>query len=278
MSTPTDSVVGKRRAPRGEASPDPEEAGRPAPRLLCTNDDGVHARGLELLAQVAGRVGRVHLVAPDRQQSASSHSLTLHRPLRVTRTATDRFVVDGTPTDCVMLAVNMLLEERPDFVLSGVNHGPNMGEDVLYSGTVAAAMEGTILGIPSAAISFAGEDDRLLEGYGPLLEQLLARIVAQDFPEETFFNVNLPDRPAEEVEGIRLTSLGRRVYSDSLTRSRDPRGREYYWIGGGETHWSGREDSDYRAVRAGYVSVTPLHLDLTDFRLMDELAAWSLDG
>lgn len=245
-------------------------------RLLCTNDDGIHARGLELLARAARELGEVEVVAPDRQQSASSHSLTLHRPLRVTRVDDDAFTVDGTPTDCVLLAVNQLLERPPDFVLSGVNHGPNMGEDVLYSGTVAAAMEATILGIPSVAISFVGSDLDDLEGYEPLLRDLLGRLLARDFPEETFFNVNLPDAPADEVGGIRVTSLGRRVYSDSLTRSRDPAGREYYWIGGGESHWKGREDSDFRAIRAGCVSVTPLHLDLTNFGLLEEVRSWPL--
>lgn len=248
------------------------------PRFLVTNDDGIHARGLSLLAESARALGETVVVAPDRQQSASSHALTMHRPLRATRVGEDRYVVDGTPTDCVLLAVNDLLDSPPDFVLSGVNHGANMGEDVLYSGTVAAAMEGTILGIPSMAISFVGQRDDNLEGYGvhlrPLLRSLLRR---EGFPEETFFNVNLPDVPADRVEGVRVTALGRRVYSDSLTQSRDPHGREYYWVGGGKSHWSGREDSDFRAVEAGYVSVTPLHLDLTNFELMERVRSWTLE-
>ena len=245
-------------------------------RLLCTNDDGVHAEGLEVLTRAARQLGHVEVVAPDRQQSATSHSLTLHRPLRVTRVDADRHTVDGTPTDCVLLAVNQILEERPDFVLSGVNHGPNMGEDVLYSGTVAAAMEATILGIPSVAVSFVGADAEELAPYEPLLVGLLGQLLDRQFPDETFFNINLPNVEAAAVREIRITSLGRRVYSDSLTRSRDPAGREYYWIGGGESHWTGREDSDFRAVRAGCISVTPLHLDLTNFRLMEEVRSWPL--
>lgn len=246
-------------------------------RLLCTNDDGVYADGLEVLAAAAAAHGQVHIVAPDRQQSASSHSLTLHRPLRVTRLDERRHTVDGTPTDCVLIAVNELLDARPDFVLSGVNHGPNMGEDVLYSGTVAAAMEATILGVPAVAVSFAGDDPDRIATYGPLLEELIGSLLRRpDFPTETFFNVNLPDRPVDEVEGIRVTALGRRVYSDSLTRSTDPRGAEYLWIGGGRSHWRGREDSDFRAVEAGLVSVTPLHLDLTNFELMEEVRSWRL--
>ena len=246
-------------------------------RLLCTNDDGIHARGLQVLCEAAAGLGRVDVVAPDRQQSASSHSLTLHRPLRSTEVEPGRHTIDGTPTDCVLVAVNLLLEERPDFVLSGINHGPNMGEDVLYSGTVAAAMEGTILGIPAVALSYTGGDPERLPGYRDhvrrLLESLLLR---EDLPDETFFNVNIPDIPPDDVKGISVTTLGRRVYADTLTRRLDPRGREYYWIGSGESRWTGREDSDFRAVRAGYISVTPLHLDLTDFELLTEVRSWSL--
>lgn len=254
-----------------------EEDEEPRPvRLLCTNDDGIYAGGLKVLTQAARQIGDVSIVAPDRQQSASSHSLTLHRPLRATQVDVSTYTIDGTPTDCVLVAVNMLLEQPPDFVLSGVNHGPNMGEDVLYSGTVAAAMEGTILGIPAVAISFVGESEERLDDYEPVVREILHLLIRRErFPEETFFNVNIPDVPAGEIRGIQVTSLGRRVYADSLTRRLDPRGREYFWIGGGESRWTGREDSDFRAVRAGYVSVTPLHLDLTNFHLMREVRSWT---
>ena len=246
-------------------------------RILCTNDDGIHAPGLALLADVASGLGDVTVVAPDRQQSATSHSLTLHRPLRVTEVEPDRHVIDGTPTDCVLIAVNQILEARPDFVLSGVNHGPNMGEDVLYSGTVAAAMEGTILGIPAMAISWVGEGIGDLGSYAPPLRIMLESILARAaFPAETFLNVNIPDLPIEDIRGTRVTTLGRRVYSDSLIRREDPAGREYFWIGGGVSSWSGTEDSDFRAVEAGYISVTPLHLDLTNHKLIQELRSWSL--
>ena len=246
-------------------------------RILCTNDDGIHAPGLGLLADVAAGLGTVTVVAPDRQQSATSHSLTLHRPLRVTEIQPDRHVIDGTPTDCVLIAVNQILDDRPDFVLSGVNHGPNMGEDVLYSGTVAAAMEGTILGIPAIAISWVGEGLGDLRSYAPPLRFMLEKILGRDdFPAETFFNVNIPDLPADDIRGTRMTTLGRRVYSDSLIRREDPAGREYFWIGGGVSSWSGSEESDFRAVEAGYISITPLHLDLTNHRLIEELRSWSL--
>lgn len=261
-----------------ESSGSTEEGGGSRTRILVTNDDGIHATGIEVLTAVATRLGDVRVVAPDRQQSASSHSLTLHRPLRVTEVGSGKHVVDGTPTDCVLLAVNRLLEASPEFVVSGVNHGPNMGEDVLYSGTVAAAMEGTILGIPSIAVSFVGSEYAHLERWEAFLTGLIGGLIDRDdFPDETFFNINLPDRDPAEVRGVRVTSLGRRVYSDSLSRAEDPHGRDYYWIGGGESHWSGGEDSDFRAVRAGYASVTPLHLDLTNHRLLEEVRSWHLE-
>jgi 5'-nucleotidase len=245
------------------------------PILLCTNDDGIHASGLALLAQAAAGHGQVHVVAPDRQQSASSHALTLHRPLRLTHVDERRHTVDGTPTDCVLIAIKDLLDPPPAFVLSGVNHGANMGEDILYSGTVAAAMEATILGIPAAAISYVGYDGAHLSTYGPLVSELIGSILARDsFPAGTLLNINLPDIPACETRGVEITTLGQRVYHDSVTRHLDPRGREYLWIGGGRSEWRGSDDSDFRAVRAGYVSITPLHLDLTDFSLIEDVKSW----
>ena len=260
-----------------------QEAGARPPassrRILCTNDDGVHAAGLKVLVDVASRLGEVIVVAPDREQSATSHSLTVHRPLRATQTPQGYYVIDGTPTDCVLIAVNQLLGPVPDFVLSGVNHGPNMGEDVLYSGTVAAAMEGTILGIPSIAVSYSSRASEGIPPYASILTELIDVLIGRpDFPPETFFNINLPDVPADEVKGVRVTTLGRRVYSDSLTRREDPSGREYFWIGGGVSSWSGRDDSDFRAVQADYVSITPLHLDLTNYRLVNEVRSWMPAG
>ncbi|MEY2733069.1 MAG: 5-nucleotidase SurE, partial [Gemmatimonadota bacterium] len=199
-------------------------------RILCSNDDGILARGLDVLERAARPLGEVWVVAPDREQSATSHALTLHHPLRPVQLGDRRWQIDGTPTDCVMVAVEGLMPERPDFVLSGVNHGPNMGEDVLYSGTVAAAMEGLALGIPSIAVSFAGRvlrgDDHLLEDQVEVLTRLLAHLTALPaFPADTLLNVNLPRVPAGEVKGVRLTRLGRRVFSDSLTKMKDPWGR-----------------------------------------------------
>ncbi|MDQ6827821.1 MAG: 5'/3'-nucleotidase SurE [Gemmatimonadota bacterium] len=248
-------------------------------RLLCTNDDGILAHGLECLVRAAQPLGEVTVVAPDREQSATSHSLTLHHPIRPVKRGENRFQVDGTPTDCVMVAVEALMPERPDFVLSGINHGQNMGEDVLYSGTVAAAMEGLSLGIPGIAVSFAGGDLRadpeMLTAQVEVLSKILRHLVElPNLPRDTLFNVNLPPLPGSDIKGVRLTTLGRRVYSDSLAKMKDPWGREIFWIGGGSASWSGREDSDFRAVRDGYVSITPLHLDLTNYALLESAKSW----
>ncbi len=244
--------------------------------ILCTNDDGHMAPGLSVLRGCARRLGSVQVVAPDREQSATSHSLTLHHPLRARTSPGGAFVVDGTPTDCVILALNALLEKRPDVCLSGVNHGPNMGEDVLYSGTVAAAMEATVLGIPSVAVSYAGRDMREGLGWSEPLSELLGKMLAKPFPSDTLFNVNLPPIPPNEAKGVRITTLGRRRYSDSLLRGRDPMGKRYYWIGAAVPTWSGSADSDFRTVEEGYISVTPLHLDLTNHRLLEEVREWKL--
>ena len=250
-------------------------------RFLITNDDGILAHGIECLCEAAQPLGDVFVVAPDREQSATSHSLTLHHPLRPVQRAERRWQVDGTPTDCVMLAVEALMDGRPDFILSGVNHGQNMGEDVLYSGTVAAAMEGLSLGVPSIAVSFAGSvlrADALLETQVDLLTTLLRRLTSLPaLPRDTLLNVNLPPIAAEDVKGFRLTRLGRRVFSDSITRMKDPWGREILWIGGGSVEWSGPDDSDFRAVHDGYVSVTPLHLDLTHRAVLDTATDWWQD-
>jgi 5'-nucleotidase len=247
-------------------------------RILLSNDDGILATGLSILERACAPLGDLHVVAPDREQSATSHSLTLHHPLRPVQLGDRRWQVDGTPTDCVLLACNALMPDRPDFVVSGINHGPNMGEDVLYSGTVAAAMEGLALGIPSIAVSFAGrvlQRDALLEGQVELLRGLLHRLMTlRVFPRDTLLNVNLPAIPAGDVKGVRLTRLGRRVFSDSIARMQDPWGREILWIGGGSVEWSGPEDSDFRAVHDGYISVTPLHLDLTHRDILDTAKDW----
>ncbi len=247
-------------------------------RFLCSNDDGILAYGLECLVRAAKQIGDVTVVAPDREQSATSHSLTLHHPLRAIQRGENRYQVDGTPTDCVMLAIEMLMPEKPDFVLSGINHGQNMGEDVLYSGTVAAAMEGLALGIRSIALSYAGRDffadTSRLEELVQILVPLLRHITGLDLPADTLLNVNIPPVPAAQIKGVKLTRLGRRVYSNSIRPMQDPWGRPIYWIGGGEVTWAGDDRSDFQAIRDGYVSVTPLHLDLTHHARFDEAEVW----
>ncbi|HET9294986.1 MAG TPA: 5'/3'-nucleotidase SurE [Gemmatimonadales bacterium] len=246
--------------------------------ILISNDDGILAPGISLLADACRTIGTVTVVAPDREQSGTSHSLTLHRPIRAALRPDGAYQVDGTPTDCVLLAINALLPEKPAFVFSGVNHGPNMGEDVLYSGTVAAAMEAVSLGVPGVAISFAGGDPAVMASYGSVLPRLVSKIVAvKDFPSDTILNINLPNLIAPEVKGIRVTRLGSRFFSESLTRMKDPWGREIFWIGGGTITWTGGEDSDHRAVAEGYISITPLHMDLTDFPRLDTVTGWRLE-
>ncbi len=229
-------------------------------KILVSNDDGILARGLGVLGEVCAAVGQVTVVAPDREQSGTSHSLTLHRPLRATRRPDGAYQVDGTPTDCVLLALGKLMPEQPDFVISGINHGSNMGEDVLYSGTVAAAFE---------------SDLGLLETHRPELERLLKRLAqVHDFPKETLLNINLPPIPGDEVKGIKVTHLGSRVFHEELALMKDPWGKDIYWIGGGHVTWSGGADSDFRAIRDGYISVTPLHMDMTNYKLIEVVQSW----
>jgi 5'-nucleotidase len=248
-------------------------------RFLCSNDDGILAHGLSCLVKAAEPLGEVTVVAPDREQSATSHALTLHHPVRPIQRGERRWQVDGTPTDCVLLAIDALMTDRPDFVLSGINHGQNMGEDTLYSGTVSAAMEGLIMGVPAIAFSYAGGDLRtdtsVLDDQVDAITRLLAHLTSlRNFPASTLLNVNLPPRPAKDIKGVRLTRLGRRVYTGSVAPMKDPWGREIYWIGGGSAAWTGEKDSDFAAIAEGYISVTPLHLDLTHFDALTSAETW----
>ena len=234
--------------------------------LLLTNDDGVHASGLAALARALDELGDVYVLAPEREQSACGHALTLHRPLRVDRLGERRFAVNGTPSDCVNLGVLGFLPEKPVLVVAGVNHGSNLGDDVTYSGTVSAAMEGTLLGVSSIAVSLVSgtEFDRAAQ-----VARLIAmRVLVTGLPRKTLLNVNGPAQPAG---GIRLTRLGHRVYSEKIVEQKDPRGRTHYWIGAGEPEWEDLHGTDMGAIHDGDVSVTPLHLDLTNHRALDQL-------
>jgi 5'-nucleotidase len=231
------------------------------PRILVTNDDGIYSEGLRKLADACRVHGDVTIVAPDREQSAASHALTLNRPLRLLQIQKDEWIVDGTPTDCVNLAVlKMFKHARPDLVVSGINFGPNLGDDVTYSGTISAAFEGALLNIPSIAFSaLVGEQfsfDRCAELAGELTR--IALVEHRD--PRVVLNVNFPNG---EFAGVKITQLGRRIYSEGVIERKDPRGRTYYWIGGDPPTWHPGEGTDFEAIQAGFVSITPLHLDLT---------------
>jgi 5'-nucleotidase len=242
-----------------------------APVILVTNDDGVHAQGLGALAEALQPLGEVYVVAPDREQSAVGHALTLHRPLRVDRLGERRFAVNGTPSDCVNLGVLGLLPEPPVLVVSGINHGSNLGDDVTYSGTVSAAMEGTLLGVPSMALSQAEGDAAGFEAAGHVGRLVAARVLVEGLPAKTLLNVNVP---RGEMRGVRLTRLGHRVYREKVVQEVDPRGRPYFWIGAGPPEWQQDEASDIAAIHSGFASVTPLHLDLTHFGALGRMSDW----
>jgi 5'-nucleotidase len=233
------------------------------PRILVTNDDGVFSEGIKLLAESLAEIGDVTVVAPDREQSASGHALTLSRPLRMQKMGEGRYAVDGTPTDCVNLGVLMLLKDTPpDLVVSGINFGLNLGDDVTYSGTVSATFEGTLLGIPSLAFSqeVAGEARR--GGEGEPLRHLAAAVLAEpEVPRDLLLNVNVPAGP---IHGVSFARLGRRTYKQSVIEKLDPRGRKYYWIAG-TPEWQQTEGTDHAAITAGRIAITPLHLDLTHY-------------
>ncbi|MCX5757326.1 MAG: 5'/3'-nucleotidase SurE [Candidatus Hydrogenedentes bacterium] len=244
------------------------------PLILVTNDDGVRALSLEALASALEAVGEVHVYAPDRQQSAVGHGVSLHRPLRVTpMEGRDQwFMVDGTPTDCVMLAVRNLLGRRPDLVVSGINPGANLGDDVTYSGTVAGAYEGMLLGVASFAISNVSYVPKYFEAAGRFAAKLARHILEHGVPPDTMLNVNVPDAPYEKLSGVAFTRMGRRDYQDEIVRRLDPRGGMYYWIGGAEPSHVAELGTDFEAIEHNRISVTPLHRDLTNHAALPRLA------
>jgi 5'/3'-nucleotidase len=246
-------------------------------RVLLSNDDGVHAPGLKALA-AAFAGDEVWVVAPDREQSASSHAISLHRPLRLYEMGPRWYAVDGTPTDAVYMGLNHVLRAaRPDVVLSGINHGPNLGNDVLYSGTVAAAMEGALLGVHALAISLASAPPHAFDDAARFAVALARRIVETPPPAPLLLNVNVPPGP---VRGYRLARLGKRTYGNEVVEKVDPRGRKYYWIGGegGPTNEDIPGSDCNCVVKDRLVSVTPLHLDSTHDAVLKELRSWSVPG
>ncbi|MCG5516133.1 MULTISPECIES: 5'/3'-nucleotidase SurE [Ectothiorhodospira] len=248
-------------------------------RILLSNDDGVHAPGLQQLAKTLRGRGQVTVVAPDRDRSGASNSLTLSRPLRATTLDNGDVRVDGTPTDCVHLALTGLLAEEPDMVISGINAGANLGDDVLYSGTVAAAMEGRFLGLPAIAVSLAGQQQcKHYDSAAQVVLELLDRLRTIPLPSDTILNVNVPDLPREEILGYQATRLGHRHKAEPVTRSTDPRGRPIYWVGPSGPEQDAGLGTDFHAVRSGYVSVTPIQVDLTRYEAMDIVSRWLTEG
>lgn len=252
-------------------------------RILLTNDDGIDASGLKVLEEIAAALSDdIWVVAPDVEQSGAGHSLTLTRPLRMRKIGHQRYSVQGTPTDCVMLAINHLLrDDKPTLVLSGVNRGVNLGEDVTYSGTVAAAMEGTLAGVPSIAFSQARDMKVRRADFSPAAEHgvaLIRKLVAAGWPEEVLINVNFPKGPVADLKGVRVTRQGKRDLGGLRVEEReDPRGFPYYWFGLGRSFGNPEDDTDLKAVRDGWISVTPLHLDLTHAETRQQLQG-RLDG
>jgi 5'-nucleotidase len=245
-------------------------------RVLISNDDGVDAPGIEVLARRLAEVGEVTVVAPDRDRSGASNSLTLDAPIRVARMADGRYRVAGTPTDCVHLALSGLLEHEPDIVVSGINNSANLGDDVIYSGTVSAAMEGRFLGLPAIAVSQVTADHTGVH-YDSAAEAvllLMRRLLVDPLPADTILNVNVPDRPWRDIRGFSVTRHGRRHRSAPCVQECDPRGRPIYWIGPpGEVADDG-PGTDFQAVRAGEVSITPIHVDLTRFQALEKVGGW----
>ena len=241
---------------------------------MC-NDDGIRSEGILALANALGRLGTVYIVAPDRERSAASHALTLAHPLRIEKLRTRVYAVDGTPTDCVNLAVNRILKgKKVALVASGINKGENMGDDITYSGTVSAAMEGTLLGIPSIAVSLASRTRFRFGAAAEFSLHVARNVLRHGLPKDTFLNINLPNVAPEEWKGVRITRQGKRIYGNSIVEKKDPRGRKYYWIGGDNLSHEDIPGSDLEAVEQNWISVTPVHLDLTNYSTMRTLRRW----
>ncbi len=241
------------------------------PLILVTNDDGIHSEGIRYLFKAMQKLGKAVIVAPDREKSAVSHSLTLHRPLRPERLSKDTYALNGTPTDCVTIAVSKVLRRKPDLVISGINRGGNLGDDITYSGTVSAAIEGTILGIPSVAVSTVAEKDFRFTAAAKFARTVSERILKEGLPADTLLNINVPNLTLKDIRGAKFTRQGKRIYDNAVQEMYDPRGTKHYWIGGGIPLWKEGTDTDFYAVKKGFVSITPIHLDLTNYDALEEL-------
>ncbi len=242
--------------------------------ILLSNDDGYLAPGLEVMQNALRQLGRVTTVVPDRNRSAASNSLTLNRGLNAHKVDDQFFKVDGTPTDCVHLAITGILENEPDIVISGPNDGPNMGDDVLYSGTVAAATEGRFLGFPAIAVSMANFEPQHYATASWAIEKLIQRLQNHPLTDDTILNVNVPDLPVEQIRGFQATRLGNRHKSEGVIKQQNPRGETIYWVGPPGEEQDAGEGTDFFAVKQGFVSVTPLQIDLTRYDSLQNLSHW----
>jgi len=249
-------------------------------RILLSNDDGYLAPGLAVLAEVLRtEIGaEVHVVAPERDRSGASNSLTLTQPLRVRQGDNGFYYVDGTPTDCVHLAITGLLAQEPDIVIAGINRGANLGDDVIYSGTVAAAMEGRFLGLPAIAVSLVGHASTQFHTAAHVVVQLIQRLRRDPLPADTILNVNVPDRPMADIAGFEATRLGHRHKAEPVIRTADPHGNPIYWVGPPGAEADAGPGTDFHAIRQGSVSITPLQVDLTRYAALDQVSSWLEKG
>lgn len=243
-------------------------------KILISNDDGYQSPGLRVLAGALEHCGEIVVVAPDRDRSGASNSLTLSTPVRVQRSENGFIRVEGTPTDCVHIAITGLLDREPDIVVAGINHGPNLGDDVIYSGTVAAAMEGRFLGLPAMAVSIDAHEPKHLDSAARVVSSLVSNLGCESLGASTILNVNVPDLPYARIRGVLATRLGHRHKAEPVTRVRDPRGNTLYWVGPAGSEQDAGPGTDFHAVRNGYVSVSPLHVDLTRHTALEPLAQW----
>jgi 5'-nucleotidase len=243
-------------------------------RILLSNDDGVYAKGIRVLQQALTQIAEVTTVGPDRNCSGASNSLTLLNPLRTQQLENGFIAVNGTPTDCVHLAISQLLAKAPDLVVAGINHGANMGDDVLYSGTVAAATEGRHLGLPAIAVSLASHSDEFFETAAYVTLQVIKKLKSHPLPADQILNINVPALPISQLKGIQVTRLGRRHKAETMTGTTDPWGRSIYWYGSLGPELDAGEGTDFYAVAQGYASVTPLQIDMTAYRSLEPLRDW----
>ncbi|HSW69329.1 MAG TPA: 5'/3'-nucleotidase SurE [Gammaproteobacteria bacterium] len=243
-------------------------------KILISNDDGFLAPGISALAKALKEIADVIVVAPDRNRSGASNSLTLNNPLRMTTGENGFISVNGTPTDCVHLGVTGVLKEMPDMVVSGINEGSNLSDDILYSGTVAAAMEGRFLGIAAIAVSLAGPKCQHYDTAAHIAKQLVLKLRKDPLPRDTILNVNVPDLPLANIQGFQVTRLGTRHVGEPTIKTVDPRGRKIYWIGQAGPEADAGPGTDFHAVNLGYVSITPLQLDLTHYKVFEQLSGW----